>query len=192
MSLSRATARARMRSVVFGAMPIDPPLIVIQGEVDSAMADRVQALLDRPMMAGDLPVVINSPGGSPLASARIYNLLRAHHGRICTRAMSVCASAAIEILLAGDVREARIDTKFLLHNVEIRPALTDPDGSAVRWTSAEHKRTAKLLETVDSGLADVYALRTGKPAAIFRSEMATEAGISAEQARALGLIHRVL
>jgi ATP-dependent Clp protease protease subunit len=187
MSLSRATARARMRAIK-PALPSDPPIIRVFGEIDDAMASKIEAQMGRPLSGADMLVLIDSPGGLEAAARRIFGALRGHHGRVSTKALGQCSSAAIEVLLAGDSREARADCRFLLHNGEARPERDD----GIRWTAEAHAEAARLMAKADAKLADLYAERTGKPARRFQMEMQDERGIDATQALGLGLIHRIL
>ncbi len=187
MTLTRAEARRMMRAIK-PALPSDPPILRIFGEIDDAKASKIEAQMDRPLSGADVLVLIDSPGGSEAAGRRIFGALRGHHGRVSCKVLGQCCSAAIEVLLASDSREARADCRFLLHNGEARPERDD----GIRWAAEAHAEAARLMAKADARLAEIYAERTGKPARRFQMEMQDERGIDAEQARALGLIHRVL
>lgn len=186
--MTKAEAARQMRAVQSSAKPTNAPLISVFGVIDDAMADRIAAQMARPMSGTDLAVIINSPGGSLAAAERIYDAIRSHRGRVATKGLSLCCSAAIHVLLAGDVREARADCQFLLHDAEIRPE----QAHSVRWTAKAHLMTAAAMERCDAAIARLYADRTGRTAEAFRIEMSDEQGIDAEAALGLRLIHRIL
>jgi len=187
MTLTVAEARRRMAAIK-PRHPTDPPVIKIFGEIDNTMADRIEAQMGRPLSGADVLVLIDSPGGLEAAARRIFGALRGHHGRVSCKALGQCSSAAIEVLLAGDSREARKDCRFLLHNGELKPEA----GDGLRWTAEAHAQAAKLMERFDAKLAEIYSERTGKAALRFKMAMADERGIDAASAMALGLIHRIL
>ena len=99
----------------------------------------------------DVTVNINSPGGDLFEGIAIYNLLRAHKGKVTVRVMALAASAASVIAMAGDRIEIARSAFFMVHNC---------------WVLAMGNRhdLAELstwLEPFDAAMVDVYAARTG-------------------------------
>lgn len=102
---------------------------------------------------GDREVVvnINSPGGDLFEGVAIYEQLRLHSKRVTVRVVSLAASAASVIAMAGDTIEISRAGFFMIHNC---------------WVLAignrhDLRESADWLEPFDAAMADVYAARTG-------------------------------
>lgn len=99
----------------------------------------------------DVTVNINSPGGDLFEGIAIYNILRAHKGKVTVRVVALAASAASVIAMAGDRIEIARSAFFMVHNC---------------WVLAMGNRhdLAELsawLEPFDAAMVDVYSARTG-------------------------------
>ena len=168
--------------------PVDPDVITIKisGTIGDATAEMVERRLAAAPNAQEISLVIDCRGGTLGAAERIHNLVRRHGAKVTSRALSLCASAATVVLLAGDVRECKSDTEFLLHEVSIEPA-------GARWTADHHTQTAARLRASNTRMANFYSERTGYWASKFLAEMRNEAPMTAERARdEFGLVHRIL
>jgi ATP-dependent protease ClpP protease subunit len=102
-------------------------------------------------MTGDIEVVINSPGGDYFEGGAIYNHLRQHSGRVTVKIISLAASAASVIAMAGDEIQIADNASFMIHNT---------------WTVAVGDRAtfAKVAATMgqfDAAMARLYARRAG-------------------------------
>lgn len=99
----------------------------------------------------DVVVNINSPGGDLFEGIAIYNLLRAHKGRVTVRVMALAASAASVIAMAGDRIEIARSAFFMVHNCWVLAIGNRHDlGEIAAW-----------LEPFDAAMADLYAARSG-------------------------------
>jgi|GEM_PF-6577735 len=103
--------------------------------------------------ARDVVVKINSPGGDAFEGVAIYNLLRAHPGRVTAQVLGISASAASIITMAADRIEMARNSQLMIHNV---------------WTGAVgnadfFRQIADELDRLDAAMADTYVLRTGQP-----------------------------
>jgi ATP-dependent Clp protease protease subunit len=117
---------------------------------EGVTAKRVAAALRR-MGKGPVNVNINSPGGDMFEGLAIYNLLREHQGEITVKVLSLAASAASVIAMAGDKVQIARAGFFMIHNA---------------WVIALGNRNdlreiATWLEPFDEAMADIYAVRTG-------------------------------
>jgi ATP-dependent Clp protease, protease subunit len=122
--------------------------------------------------AKDVTVNINSPGGSLWEGAAIYNLLKAHPGKVTTKAIGLAASAASVIMEAGDVRLMGPLSFMMIHNGQVFAAGDRHDLAEVVDT----------LTTIDSAIRDVYVARTGKHAQSISTMMDETTWMNAKQA----------
>ena len=101
--------------------------------------------------AGDVKLMINSPGGDVFDGIAMYNDLVNHQGRVEVEVTGIAASAASLIAMAGDRVTIAENAFFMIHNA---------------WTLAMGDRhalgeMAGVLSQVDAALAGTYAARTG-------------------------------
>jgi len=181
-------AARRTSAVIFGERVAlhAPQVIAIVGTITDKTAASVRRQLAEMDPGQEVAVAIDSLGGQLEPAQAIYGALRARSGRVCTRALSACASAATVILLAGDWREALSGSLFMIHQVEVAP------NADARWTAAKHRRTADIVAAYDTDLVRLYAGRTGVSESRFRAEMSRERGMTAATAKSFGLIHHAL
>jgi ATP-dependent Clp protease protease subunit len=117
-------------------------------------------------------VNINSPGGNFFEGIAIYNVLRAHPGRVTVNIMGMAASAASIVAMAGDeIRIARAGF-LMIHNA---------------WCVAMGDRhdmadSAEFLAPFDAAMAEVYAARTGMKVVSIAAMLDNETWISGEEA----------
>lgn len=93
---------------------------------------------------------INSEGGDVFAGKAIYTLLQGHDAKIIVHIDGLAASAASFVAMAGDEIRIAEGAFVMIHNA---------------WTVAmggaeDFRRTADLLETVNSTIISVYEART--------------------------------
>lgn len=113
-------------------------------------AKRISAALRAIGSDTDVVVNINSPGGDVFEGLAIYNLLRAHKGKVTVRVLGLAASAASFIAMAADEIQIARAGFFMIHNA---------------WTVAWGNRhdlieTSSLLGQIDETIADIYHIRT--------------------------------
>lgn len=192
----RAGAAAIRRAHVQRVVAAAPPIIRIVGGVERDPGDwttdyvgvrRVAEDLHRCRGAAEIALLIDSPGGDFATARKIYNLIRAHPGRITARITGTCASAATVIALAADWREAVPSARFLLHEASV-----DPHVARGQWTAGVHRKVASAVEAINEEMARFYAGRIGRPVADFRAVMARARPMTAAAALDIGLLHAVL
>ena len=125
-------------------------------------ADGVAAQLKG--MAGDLTIVINSPGGSFFQGAQVYNELKQYPGRKVVIMGSLVCSAASYISCVGDEIIASGNTSFMIHEVY----------SGAEGTARELAEHAKQIEKLNGIIAARLAERSGKSEKEVRALMAAE------------------
>lgn len=115
--------------------------------------------------SGPVEIQLDSLGGDALAGIAIFRLLRSCGRPVKTRILSVAASAASLVFLAGDERLMPRGTLLMIHNVSAGYASGD---------SESLRETADLLDTLSSQYAEIYASVTGKSAEECRALMDAE------------------
>lgn len=129
---------------------------------------------------------INSPGGDVFAGYTIYNALTAWSGvpgrSIAVIVDGLAASIASVIAMSGDTIAMPEASLLMIHNPW---CMTVGD-------AAEHRTSAEQLDTIAEQLANVYASRTGLPAAECREMMNAETYISAEDALRMGFATEII
>jgi ATP-dependent Clp protease protease subunit len=115
---------------------------------------------------------INSEGGSVFDGKAMYSLLVEHKAKIVTHIDGLAASAASFIAMAGDEIEIAEGGFVMIHNA---------------WTMAvgdshEMRRTADLLDTVNSTILDVYVARTKGDKGALAKMMDDETWLTADEA----------
>lgn len=94
---------------------------------------------------------INSPGGSVFDGLEIYNLIKNYEGETETRIVSLGASMGSIIALAGKKRTAEDTAVYMIHNA-----------SGISWGDyRDMEKTAELLKSLSSHLANIYSTKTG-------------------------------
>jgi ATP-dependent protease ClpP protease subunit len=179
----------RMAEQINSGRVITPlvPLLRIEGDIDAALAGRVEAFC-REHAGRDINLLIDSKGGYYKAGKRIYEALRKYGGQVCARVVGNCMSAATLALLAADFGEAVPDARFCLHNVEVAPE----DNSNERWTASLHDATAKHLAGLDRELAWLMHKRTGVSNDKYLAVMREGRVLNADEALGLKLIASVI
>lgn len=119
----------------------------------------------------ELSVEISSYGGDVFAGLAMYNMLRASGKKITTKVMSVAASAASVVFLAGDKRVMPKNTFTMIHNP---------------WTGAvgnadELRETADTLDKIGASLLQTYVARTGLPEGDVKAMLSTDTWLSADE-----------
>lgn len=142
---------------------------------------RVKAAL-RAIGDQEVFVDLNSPGGDFFEGVAIYNMLRAHPKKVTVRILSLAASAASVIAMAGDEIQIGKAGFLMVHNA---------------WVVAVGNRhdladAAKTMEPFDDAMAAVYADRAGVEKAKAAGWMDQETWFNGEQAIAEGLATALL
>jgi ATP-dependent protease ClpP protease subunit len=115
--------------------------IFLTGVIDQDALERHSPRIMELLHSSSLPVTlyIESPGGSPHAAERLHQLLclppqdGGERHRVITVGLTTCASAACDLLMAGDYAAVHTQTLLLCHGVR-----RSGDGAAVtRETAAD-------------------------------------------------------
>ena len=143
---------------------------------EGVTAKRVAAAL-RSIKGDEVIVDINSPGGDFFEGVAIYNLLRQDPRKVTVRILSLAASAASVIAMAGDEVQIGRAGFLMVHNA---------------WVVAVGNRhdladAAATMEPFDDAMAAVYAEKAGVERAKAAGWMDDETWFNGEDAVAAGL-----
>lgn len=129
----------------------------------------------------DIVVQINSPGGDMFEGIAIYNLLRAHKGKVTVQVLGWAASAASIIAMAGDDIVMGLGSFMMVHNA----------WGMVVGNRHDLAEASTLFEGFDSAIADIYEARTGSDRKAIVKLMDAETFMGASDAVASKFADRV-
>jgi|GEM_PF-275690 len=121
-------------------------------------------------------VIINSPGGDAFEGIAIYNLLRAHSAGVSTEIIGLAASAASIIAMAGKKIVMAEASTMMIHS----------SWGLVAGNKSDMREFADTLDSLDRGIASLYAARTGLDQKQVLDMMEKESWMSAQEALSLG------
>ena len=124
---------------------------------------------------------LNSGGGDVFDGYAIYNALKAHPAQVSVVVDGLAASAASFIAMAGDTLSMGDPSMLMIHR-----AFTFAMGN-----TNDMKATTDLLAKVDGQIADIYAAKSGKPAADMLALMDNETWLTAQEAADLGFVDEI-
>lgn len=115
---------------------------------------------------------INSPGGDVFAGRAMEALLAEHPAKIVTHIDGYAASAASYVALAGADRIISPGGMVMIHKAW-----------TIAWGNADDiRKTAGLLDQIDTTLVATYQAKTGQPEAQIRDWLTAETWFDANQA----------
>ncbi|RPI19379.1 MAG: ATP-dependent Clp endopeptidase proteolytic subunit ClpP [Ignavibacteriae bacterium] len=132
----------------------------------------------------DIMLYINSPGGSVSAGLAIYDTMQYVRPQIATICIGMAASMAAILLAGGEAgkRTALPNSKIMIHQ---------PLGGTQGQATDIEIYTKEMLRTRDS-LYGILAHHTGKPIEQIHKDSDRDNFMSAEEAKAYGLIDNIL
>lgn len=144
-------------------------------EESSTARSVTQTLLDNAEV-GLIRVRINSQGGNPFDGMAMYNALKNHKGRVEVHVDGIAASAATLPMMAGDRIVMHEGTAMMIH---------EPSMGAY-GPADDLKNAVKMLETMRTNAAQVYAERSGLGSDRVLQMMADTTWMLPEEAVTLG------
>ena len=132
----------------------------------------------------DIQLYINSPGGSVTAGLAIYDTMQYIKCDVSTVCIGMAASMGA-FLLAGGKKGKR----FALPNAEIM--IHQPSGGAQGQTTEIQIAAEHILRTKQK-LNEILAVNTGKDIETVKADTERDNFMSAEEAKAYGLIDEVI
>jgi len=163
-------------------------VVKIEGDLDPKLADRVTREIAAAEEARVLRVLVNSSGGYVTSAERIIRSIRSRkRGLVVAYASALCQSAALDVLLAADIRYATHNTSFLLHST--RHSASDLPGFL---TARGHRQMAAELDAKDREGMEALKSRFNLSALELRIIAESDLILAPERALELGVVHGVL
>ena len=161
--------------------------IIFLGEVTDVSANLIVAqllFLEAEDPGKDIHLYINSPGGSVSAGLAIYDTMRYIKCDVSTICLGMAASMGA-FLLAGGTKGKR----FALPNAEIM--IHQPSGGA-QGQATDIKIVSDHIIATRKRLNEHLAANTGQPLSVIEVDTERDNYMSAEEAKAYGLIDSVI
>src|SRR5687767_6613459 len=132
----------------------------------------------------DIHIYINSPGGSVSAGMAIYDTMQFLKSPVNTICMGLAASMGSFLLAAGTKgkRSALPHARVMIHQ---------PSGGT-QGTAADIEIQAREILYLRSQLNGLYAKHTGRPLEQIERDMTRDFFMSAEEAKAYGIIDNII
>ena len=169
--------------IIFLDMPLDPSYITSQGTICSVVI-KAMLYLENLKRGSDIHLYINCPGGSVDDTMAIYDTMQFLTSPICTYCVGHAASGAAVILAAGakGKRFALPHSKIMLHQ---------PWGG-IGGQTADIKIQAEEIIKTKALINTILAQHTGQSVEKIQAETERDRYMTAEEAKAYGLIDEVL
>jgi ATP-dependent Clp protease protease subunit len=132
----------------------------------------------------DIYLYINSPGGVVSSGMAIYDTMQFLRAPVNTICMGMAASMGSFLLAAGTTgkRSALPHARIMIHQ---------PSGGA-QGTASDIEIQAREILYLRSKINSLYSLHTGQPVETIERDMDRDRFMSAEEAKAYGLIDSVI
>jgi ATP-dependent Clp protease protease subunit len=132
----------------------------------------------------DIYLYINSPGGVVSSGMAIYDTMQFLRAPVNTICMGMAASMGSFLLAAGTTgkRSALPHARIMIHQ---------PSGGA-QGTASDIEIQAREILYLRSKINSLYSLHTGQPVETIERDMDRDLFMSAEEAKAYGLIDSVI
>jgi ATP-dependent Clp protease protease subunit len=162
-------------------------IIVLSDEVNDVTASLIVAqmlFLEAEDPDKDIQFYINSPGGSVTSGFAIYDTMQHVRPDVSTICVGMAASMGAFLLSAGAKGK-----RFALPNAEIM--IHQPLGG-VRGQATDIKIHTEWLLKIKSKLNRILSENTGKPLDVIEKDVERDFFMSAEDAKAYGLVDEVM
>jgi ATP-dependent Clp protease, protease subunit len=161
-------------------------IIFVSGPIEDTVATLVTAQLlfleaDNPKK--EIAMYINSPGGIVTAGLAIYDTMQYIRPQVATLCIGQAASAASLLLCAGEKGQ-----RFALPNSRVM--LHQPSGGA-QGQASDISRHAQEILKLKRRLNEIYAIHTGQSVERIEKALDRDNFLTAEEAKAFGLIDQV-
>ncbi len=161
-------------------------IIFVTGTVEDHMASLITAqllFLESENPKKDIYMYINSPGGVVTAGMAIHDTMKYIRPDVGTVCIGQAASMGSFLLAAGTPgkRVALTNARIMIHQ---------PSGGA-QGQATDIEIQAKEILRIRSRINDLYAQYTGQPISVIESAMERDKFLSAEEAKAFGLVDEV-
>lgn len=162
-------------------------IIILNGEVNDVTANLVVAqllFLEADDPDKDIQMFINSPGGSITAGFAIYDTMNFIKSDVSTTCVGMAASMGAFLLAAG-----KKGKRLALPNSEIM--IHQPLGGAQGQSVDVQIYANRLIKTREK-LNKILSEKTGQPIEVINKDTDRDNFMSADEAKAYGLIDKVI
>ena len=171
---------------VFSRLMMDR-IIFLGTEINDDVANIVQAqllYLESADSSKDISIYLNSPGGSVYAGLGIYDTMQYISSNVATICTGLAASMAAVLLVAGEngKRSALPHSRVMIH-----PPLGGAQGQAT-----DIEITAREILKLRTELFEIISNHSGKPYDEVARDSERDHWMTAEEAKAYGMIDEVL
>ena len=161
-------------------------IIFVTGQVEDHMASVITAqllFLESENPKKDIFMYINSPGGVVTAGMAIHDTMQYIRPKVGTVCIGQAASMGSFLLAAGEpgMRVALTNARIMVHQ---------PSGGAQGQASDIEIQAREILR-IRHRMNELYAKYTGQPLDVIENAMERDKFLSADEARAFGLIDEV-
>ena len=180
------TGRGERSYDIFSRL-LEDRIIFMGEEVNDAAASLVVAqllFLEGKDPDKDIQLYINSPGGSITAGMAIYDTMQYIKCDVSTICVGMAASMGAFLLAAGTKGK-----RFALPNSEIM--IHQPLGG-MQGQATDMQIHAERIVKIKKHLNEILSERTGQPLDVIMADTERDNFMSAEQAKAYGLIDEVI
>jgi ATP-dependent Clp protease, protease subunit len=162
--------------IIFLGQPVDDPI------ANYLIAQMLYLQMQDPKK--DINLYINSPGGSVTAGLAIYDTMQFLTCDVNTYCVGMAASMGAVLLCAGTKgkRFALPNSHVMIHQVS----------GGAQGTASDVERTVEFMYSLKRKLNEILALHCGKPVDQVSRDADRDNYMSAEDARAYGLVDTVL
>lgn len=185
--LQRPRDYARQRQMGIGDLLLENRIIFLDGPIHDGSANLIVMkllFLQSENRHQDIHLYVNSPGGSVTATMAIYDTMQFMECNVATYCVGLAASGGA-IVLAGGTKGKRYalpHSKMMIHQ---------PYGQVGGQVSDIEIQAKDILETRGI-LNDILAKHTGQPIEVIAKDTDRDRYLTAEQAKAYGLVDEVL
>jgi len=177
----------RQRTMTLGDLLLENRIILLQGEIyDGNANELVMKLLylQSENRRKDIHFYINSPGGSVTATMAIYDTMQILSCPVATYCVGLAASGGAVLLAGGSAGKRRIlpHAKVMIHQ---------PYGQVGGQVSDIEIQADEIIKTREV-LNKILADHTGQPIERIAKDTDRDRYLSAEEAKAYGLVDEIL
>jgi ATP-dependent Clp protease protease subunit len=175
------------RSVDIYSRLLNDRIVFIGTAIDDNVANLVVAQMLFLQMADpkkDINIYINSPGGSVTAGLAIYDTMQFVTCDVATYCVGIAASMGAVLLAAGTrgKRYALPNSDIMIHQVS----------GGAQGTASDVERTVEWMFKIKKRLIHILSQHTGKAEEQVQTDSDRDYWMSAEDARAYGLVDEVV
>lgn len=162
-------------------------IIFITGPIEDYGASLITAqllFLEAENPKKEISMYINSPGGVVTAGLAIYDTMQYIRPKVQTLCVGQASSAASLLLCAGNKGE-----RFSLPNSRM---MVHQPSASFYGQAADIARHAQEILKLKRRLNEIYSKHTGQPVEVVEKALDRDTYMTAEEAKAFGLIDQVL